>query len=173
MGERADAIILKRDPVGCKRIARYWVLKPCDQLLEQRVELFLLGPGEPGIIDQLPSGRLYKDGSILEDAKSRAVVERRRMGFAGCVFVAIAMTEKGELADDPEVDLVGIPEKNSAGEELDEIVFDVVVSTVEGLPRARRRDADALAESVRRAVRSSLNEQWGKKPLCLVHVLEV
>jgi ribonuclease J len=136
-------------------------------------DLVKLAPGDPGIIDELPAGRLYKDGAILEDAKSRAVIERRRMGFAGCVFVAIAMTQTGQLADDPEVDLVGVPEKNRLGEELDDIVFDVVVSTVEGLPRARRRDPDALAESVRRAVRSVLNEQWGKKPLCLVHVLEV
>ena len=136
-------------------------------------DLVKLGPGDPGIIDELPAGRLYKDGTILEDAKSRAVVERRRMGFAGCVFVALAMTENGELADDPEVDLVGIPEKNRLGEELDDIVFNAVVSTVEGLPRVRRRDPDALAESVRRTVRSILNEQWGKKPLCLVHVLEV
>ena len=136
-------------------------------------DLVKLGPGDPGIIDELPSGRLYKDGTILEDSKSRAVVERRRMGFAGCAFVAIAMTEKGELADDPEVDLVGIPEKNSAGEPFDDIVFDVVVSTVEGLPRARRRDPDAMAESVRRAVRAALNEHWGKKPICLVHVLTV
>jgi len=136
-------------------------------------DLVKLGPGDPAIIDELPAGRLYKDGTILEDAKSRAVVERRRMGFAGCAFVAIAMTEKGELADDPEVDLVGIPEKNAAGEPFDDIVFDVVVSTVEGLPRARRRDPDALAESVRRAVRGTINEHWGKKPLCLVHVLEI
>jgi len=136
-------------------------------------DLVKLGPGTPGIIDQLPSGRVYKDGTILEDSKSRAVVERRRMGFAGCVFVAVAMTEKGELADDPEVDLVGVPEKNIAGEPFGDIVFDVVVSTIEGLPRARRRDPDAMAESVRRAVRAALNEQWGKKPLCLVHVLEV
>ena len=136
-------------------------------------DLVKLGPGTPGIIDQLPSGRVYKDGTILEDSKSRAVVERRRMGFAGCVFVAVAMTEKGELADDPEVDLVGVPEKNMAGEPFGDIVFDVVVSTIEGLPRARRRDPDAVAESVRRAVRAALNEQWGKKPLCLVHVLEV
>ena len=136
-------------------------------------DLVKLGPGDPGIIEELPAGRLYKDGTILEDSKSRAVIERRRMGFAGCVFVAIAMTEQGELADDPEVDLVGIPEKNKLGDELDEIVFDVVVSTVEGLPRARRRDPDGVAESVRRAVRSVVNEQWGKKPLCLVHILEV
>jgi len=136
-------------------------------------DLVKLGPGEPGIIEELPSGRLYKDGSILEDSKSRAVVERRRMAFAGCAFIAIAVTETGELADDPEIDLVGIPEKNTAGEIIDEIVFDVVVSTVEGLPRARRRDPDAMAESVRRAARASLNEQWGKKPLCYVHVLTV
>ena len=40
------------------------------------------------------------------------------------------MTEKGELADDPEIDLIGIPEKHAEGELLDEIAFDVVVSTV-------------------------------------------
>ncbi|MGA7074795.1 ribonuclease J [Bradyrhizobium sp.] len=136
-------------------------------------DLVKLGPSEPGIIEELPSGRLYKDGNILEDSKSRAVVERRRMAFAGCAFVAIAVDEKGELADDPEIDLIGIPEKNMAGEVIDEIVFDAVVSTVEGLPRARRRDPDALAESVRRTVRAAVNEQWGKKPLCFVHVLTV
>jgi ribonuclease J len=136
-------------------------------------DLIKIGPGEPGIIGEVPAGRFYKDGTIVEDAKSRAVVERRKMAFAGCIFVAIAVTEKGELADEPEVDLVGIPEKNMAGEEIDDIVYDTVVSTFEGLPRARRRDPDAMAESVRRAVRAVVNEQWGKKPICLVHVLEV
>jgi len=136
-------------------------------------DLVKLGPGEPSIIGKLPSGRLYKDGNIVEDAKSRAVSERRKMAFAGCAFVAIAITEKGELAEDPEVDLIGIPEKTMAGEEIDEFVYDAVVSTVENLPRARRRDPDAIAESVRRTVRSVVNEHWGKKPICMVHVLVV
>ncbi|MDO9061814.1 MAG: MBL fold metallo-hydrolase, partial [Bradyrhizobium sp.] len=61
----------------------------------------------------------------------------------------------------------------TAGELIDEIVFDVVVTTVEGLPRARRRDPDAMAESVRRAVRAAISQHWGKKPLCYVHVLTV
>lgn len=136
-------------------------------------DLVKLGPGDPGIVGEVPSGRLYKDGTILEDSKSRAVVERRRMAFSGCAFVAIAMTEQGELADDPEIDLVGVPEKNRAGEPFDDIVFDAVMSTIEGLPKARRRDPDALAESVRRTVRAVINEHWGKKPPCLVHVLTV
>ncbi|MGC2082478.1 MAG: ribonuclease J [Bradyrhizobium sp.] len=135
--------------------------------------LIKLGPGEPGIIGEVPAGRLYKDGNIVEDAKSRAVSERRKMAFAGCIFVAIAVGEKGEMVDEPEVDLVGIPEKTMAGEEIDDIVFDAVMSTFEGLPRARRRDPDAMAESIRRAVRAAVNEHWGKKPICLVHVLQV
>ncbi|MFK4499570.1 ribonuclease J [Bradyrhizobium japonicum] len=142
-------------------------------LVVRNGDLIKLGPGDPGIIGEVPSGRIYKDGTILEDSKSRAVVERRRMAFSGCAFVAVAMTEQGELADDPEVDLVGIPEKNRDGEPFDDLVFDAVVSTIEGLPKARRRDADALAESVRRAVRAVINEHWGKKPPCLVHVLTV
>ncbi len=136
-------------------------------------DLVRLGPGDPSIIEELPSGKTYKDGNILESEKARAVIDRRRLAFAGCAFVAIAITEKGDLADDPEVDLVGIPEKNNDGEVIADEVFDVVVSTVESLPRARRRDPDAIAESVRRAVRAEINDLWGKKTLCYVHVLMV
>ena len=136
-------------------------------------DMVRLGPGEPAVIGDVPSGKLYKDGLLLEDSRSRAVIERRKMAFSGCAFVALAITEKGDLVDDPEVDLVGIPDKNQSGELLDDIVFDAVMSTVETLPKARRRDPDAIAESVRRAVRSTLAEQWDKKPLCYVHVLVV
>src|SRR4030088_2513911 len=38
-------------------------------LIVKNGDLVVLGPGDPGIIDELPSGRLYKDGSILEDSK--------------------------------------------------------------------------------------------------------
>ncbi len=132
-----------------------------------------LAPGEPAIIEQVPSGRLYKDGKILEDQNARAVVARRRLAFAGSAFVALALTEQGELADDPQVDLVGIPERNTAGELMDELIFDVAVATFDNLPGAKRRDSDAVGEAVRRAVRSAIAEQWGKKTVCVVHVLEV
>jgi ribonuclease J len=136
-------------------------------------DLVKLGPGDPGVIDQVPHGRLYKDGFLLEPEKARAVVERRRMSFAGVVFVALAITDKGELADDPQVDLLGVPEKDADGKTIDDRVYDVVLSTVENLPRPKRRDPSALAESVRRAVRAEVNLAWGKKPVCQVHVLTV
>jgi ribonuclease J len=44
---------------------------------------------------------------------------------------------------------------------------------VDNLPRARRRDPDAVAESVSRAVRGTVAAEWNKKPICHVHVLTV
>jgi ribonuclease J len=132
-----------------------------------------IAPGEPAIVEQVPSGRLYKDGKILEDQNARAVVARRRLAFAGGAFVALALTEQGELADDPQVDLVGVPERNAVGELMDELIYDVAVATFDNLPRAKRRDSDAVGEAVRRAVRSAIAENWGKKTVCVVHVLEV
>lgn len=132
-----------------------------------------LSPGDPAIIDQLPSGRTYKDGNILEDQNARAVVGRRRLAFAGCAIVALALTEQGELADDPQIELVGIPERNTGGELFEELVFDMAVSTFENLPRSKRRDPDTVGEAVRRAVRSGIAENWGKKTICIVQVLEV
>ena len=67
------------------------------------------------IIDEVPAGRLYKDGSLLVDAAERTVPDRRRLGFAGIVSVALAMTERGELVGDPDIELTGIPEKDADG----------------------------------------------------------
>lgn len=135
-------------------------------------DLVRLAPSA-GVIDELPAGRLYKDGHLLVEAQARTVADRRRLAFAGFVSVALAITEKGELADDPAVELVGIPEKAQDGSAMSELVYDAVLDTLNGLPRARRRDPDSVAESVRRSIRSVLSSQWGKKPACHVHVLEV
>jgi len=135
-------------------------------------DLVELSP-RPGVIDEVPAGRLYKDGSILIDAASRTVADRRRLSFAGAVSVALALTEKGELATDPEIDLIGIPEHGRDGALMSNIAFDAVMDTMQTLPRARRRDPDSVAEAVRGAVRGAIAANWGKKPMCHVHVLPV
>ena len=78
-------------------------------------DLVRLAPGDPGIIDEVPAGRLYKDGALLVDAAARTVADRRRLGFAGIVSVALALTTRGELVGDPEIELTGIPETDAAG----------------------------------------------------------
>ncbi|HZQ14573.1 MAG TPA: ribonuclease J [Pseudolabrys sp.] len=135
-------------------------------------DLVRLAP-DARIIDEVPAGRVYKDGTLLVEADARTVADRRRLSFAGAVSVALALTEDGRLADDPSCDLIGIPERDRAGELMYEAVYDTVVQTFESLPRGKRRDPDAVAEAVRRAVRAAVVERWGKKPMCHVHVLAV
>ena len=135
-------------------------------------DLLRLAP-RPGLIDEVPAGRIYKDGLLLVEADARTVADRRRLGFAGAVSVALALTDKGELADDPSLDMIGLPERDRAGGFMHEIVRDAILETVESLPRGRRRDPDAVAEAVRRAVRAAVAQRWGKKPMCHVHVLTV
>ena len=91
----------------------------------------------------------------------------------GAVSVALALTEDGQLADDPSYDLIGIPERDRDGGFMHEAVHDAMIETFESLPRGRRRDPDAVAEAMRRAVRAAVVERWGKKPMCHVHVLAV
>jgi ribonuclease J len=132
-----------------------------------------LGPGPAGIIDEFPATRLFKDGRLIVEAASKTVPDRRRLAFAGLVSVALAITERGELASDPEVELRGIPERNAEGETLSRMAFSVALETFENLPKNRRRDPDAVAEALTRALRSLLGAHWGKKPTCVVHVLVV
>jgi ribonuclease J len=129
--------------------------------------------GEARIIDEVPAGRVYKDGTLLVPAEARTVADRRRLSFAGAVSVALALSEDGQLAADPEYDLIGIPERDRAGGFLHEAVHDAVIECFRSLPRGRRRDPDAVAEAVRRAVRGAIAQRWGKKPMCHVHVLPV
>ncbi len=136
-------------------------------------DLVSLGKDGAHIIDEVPSGRLYKDGSLLVNAESRSVAARRRLSFAGIVTVALAWSEKGALVADPEIELIGIPETDKAGESMTEIALDAVEEAFESLPKARRRDPESVAEAVRRAVRGAIAERWNKKPICHVHLLRV
>ena len=63
-------------------------------------DLVRLSPSA-GIIDEVPAGRLYKDGSLLVEADARTVADRKRLSFAGAVSVALAITDKGELVGRP------------------------------------------------------------------------
>src|SRR5580698_6787632 len=136
-------------------------------------DLVRLAAGGPEIIDEVRSGRLYKDGALLVSAESKTVAARRRLSFAGIVTVALALSEKGVLAADPEVELIGLPETDAGGASMTEIARDAVELAFDALPKPRRRDPDAVAEAVRRGVRSAIAERWKKKPICYVHVLTV
>ena len=127
-----------------------------------------LAPGPAAIIDDVPVGRLYRDGMILTRADDGQVRERRKLSIAGTVSVSLVLSAKGVLLADPEVALTGLPSVDAEGTPFATIARDAAIGTIESIPRPRRKDQALVSEAVRRGVRAAVNQAWGKKPLCSV-----
>jgi ribonuclease J len=136
-------------------------------------DLVVLAPGEPGMVEETLHGRLLKDGDILVDADDEAIATRRRLAFAGIISVAIALNPKGDISGDPDVVLSGVPTRTRDGRAMDVIVDEAIFATLDGLPRAKRRDSDRTATALERAVRAAVASAWGKKPVVRVLVVEI
>ncbi|WP_395450960.1 ribonuclease J [Aminobacter sp. UC22_36] len=133
-------------------------------------DMLRLWPGAAEIIDQVPFGRVYKDGKLIGSDEAMGIRDRRKLSFAGHVAVNVVLDDKYELAGDPDLVAIGVAETDASGEDLDELMLDAAIGAVDSIPRARRKDLDLVQEAVRRAVRGAANEAWGKKPLVTVFV---
>jgi len=127
-----------------------------------------LAPGPASIIDDVPAGRLYRDGALITGEGDGQVRERRKLAFVGSVVVSLVLSEKGQLLADPEVALTGIPATDAHGAPFETIAREAAIGTVESIPRPRRKDTNLVSEAVRRGVRAAINQAWGKKPVCSV-----
>jgi ribonuclease J len=134
-------------------------------------DMVLLGPGPPGIIDEIATGRVAQDGTALVALGDNLFQERRRLAYAGVVSIAVALTSHAELAGDPDVLTSGLPARLRDGVTTDKLIDEAIFATLDSLPRQRRRDFDGVSIAIERAVRSSLQVAWGKRPQ--VHVLIV
>ncbi|MGA9137398.1 MAG: ribonuclease J [Methylovirgula sp.] len=136
-------------------------------------DVVLLAPDGPAIIDEVPYGRLCRDGNALVRLDDEAIETRQRLAFAGIVTIALAVDAKGEMAGVPDVVLAGLPAKTRAGLALDEIVDAALFETFDALPRPQRRDANLVSTAIEKAVRAAVAAAWGKKPTVHVLVVEV
>ncbi|MET1410653.1 ribonuclease J [Roseibium sp. HPY-6] len=136
-------------------------------------DIICLNAGRAAIIDEAPSGILVKDGDILDDPEVTGVKERRKLSFAGAAVVMLVINRAGELLNDPDVTLLGLPDTDDDGEPMEDIVIKAVTGAVRSIPKSRRRDKDLVAEAARRAARAEVLDVWGKKTLCKVMVTQL
>ncbi len=136
-------------------------------------DMLRLAPGLAEIIDQVPYGRIYKDGDIIGDENAIGVSERRKLSYAGHIAVSVVLDRRGELADDIDVASYGLPEMNGKAEYLDDLLFEAALGAISSIPKKRRKDEDMVREAVRRAVRAEARKLWGKKPVTTVFVAKV
>ncbi|WP_455476537.1 ribonuclease J [Bartonella sp. B17] len=127
-----------------------------------------LAPEPVEIIDQVPVGRIYKDGCLIGDEDTLGIRERRKLSYAGYVAVSFQMNSKYDFFGNISLVTFGLPENDEKGKMLKDILLDVVENTVYSIPRVKRKSDELVREAVRRAVRAAVNEVWQKKPVCTV-----
>jgi ribonuclease J len=131
-------------------------------------EMLKLWPDPAAVIDEAPVGRLYRDGNLIVPDVEGPVKARRKLSFVGIAVVAMTLSRRGEILSEPGVVLDGIPLADSDGEAMHDIVLDAIDGTLRSIPAKRRGDLAMIQEAIQRAVRSAINEAWGKKPIVKV-----
>ena len=135
--------------------------------------LVRLAPGAAEAIDDVPAGRLYKDGRIVGGIDTIGVIGRRRLSFGGHIAVSIVLDDRGDVILDPDIVATGIPDNDASGRPMIETARNAILGALESIPRRARRDAEVVRDAVGRAARSAVHEAWGKKPVCTVFVAVV
>jgi ribonuclease J len=118
----------------------------------------------PRIVDQIDTGRLYLDGTVLIGAMDGIVRDRIRMALNGRAMVSVIVDEDDVPLPDAWVELSGLPPAGRAGVPL---ARSIETELAEFLERADRRvvmDDDRLQEAIQRITRQVAMEEIGKKP---------
>ncbi|MEM9169601.1 MAG: ribonuclease J [Pseudomonadota bacterium] len=148
-------------------------LGAADSLAPRNGDLIRIDADGPVVEDEVPAGRLHLDGARLLVADAEPLRERRRLAATGAVSVSVVVDDKGRLASDPAVALVGGPRIGADGEDVAALVQDAVEDAFDTSPRGRRDDAEGIEILVRQAVRPLINEAWGKRPAVAVLIHRV
>jgi ribonuclease J len=131
-----------------------------------------LAPGPAEVVDHVPTAKLCVDGPRIVRLDSEILRNRRRMVFNGSAVVTVVLDGKGRLLGDPQLTALGLLDAAHEAEEHDAVV-DAVREAVEELPQKARRDDGVVREAARLAVRRSLRDSHGKKPITDVHLVRV
>jgi ribonuclease J len=133
-----------------------------------------LAPDGPELIDQVPQGRLYLDGAILEPAGSSALRERRKIAAVGLIVTTIVLTDSGDILEDSMVRTYGMPDQiGLSGRTLSQALQEDLDDALENLTRRQSRSDADVEDLCRRVLRARLKTSWGKRPQLDIQIVRV
>jgi len=131
-------------------------------------EMLKLAPDRVEVIDEVPHGRIYKDGNLLGTEDELGIKERRKLSQVGHVAAALILNRAHDLTEKIELVAFGVPETDGRGALIEDLLVERVEEAIGSIPRPRRKDDELVREATRRAIRACVNEIWGKKPVVSV-----
>ena len=132
--------------------------------------VILLEEGDAHVIGNVHSGYIAVDGTSLIPADSPVIRTRRKLRDDGCVVVAIALTDSGEL-----VGLPAITAPGSLDPAEDKDIFEALQEEItEALERLRPGESSKRRdEAVRGVIRRVFKNELGKRPVIEIQIIRV
>ena len=134
-------------------------------------DVLQFAPGQPRVVDSVPTGRLAVDGDRLLPLKGSVLAARRRLLFNGVVIGSFAVDAKGRVLGTPRISGPGLLDEADGKARLAyEAEF---LDELSALPQGLRRDETAFTDAARAALRRITGKRLGKRPLVEVHILRL
>lgn len=119
---------------------------------------------QPRVVDQVETGKLYLDGSLLIGAMDGVVRDRIRMALNGHALVSVIVDEDDNALPDAWVELMGLAGRTRGGEDLARHVEGELAEFLERADAKTVRDDGKMDEAIRKITRQVAIEEIGKKP---------
>ncbi|MBI3515236.1 MAG: ribonuclease J, partial [Proteobacteria bacterium] len=131
-----------------------------------------LAPGEPGVIDKVPAGRLGLDGNRLVPLGGTAVRDRQRLVDNGAAVATLVLDRAGRIVAEPVVTVHGLidPDGDDA---IGAALRGALRNAVDQMPPGSKRDDGAVREVVRSALRRTLKSDLGRRPITDIHLVRI
>ena len=118
----------------------------------------------PRIVDQVETGRLYLDGTVLVGSMDGIARDRIRMALNGHALVSVIVDEDDNVLPDAWVELMGLAGRTRGGDDLAAHIEGELSEFLEGADARIVRDDAKMDEAIRRITRQVAMEEIGKKP---------
>ncbi len=141
-------------------------------IINENGGMIRLAPGDPDVIDTVPSGRLVHDGNRMIPLQGEAVRSRVQGLWNGTATISLAVDRGGNIVGDIHVSTTGLLERHEEDDILDAVVDDIV-EVVDRTAKKPPGNDDTLSENVRLTARRAFRRLLDKKPITDVHLIRV
>ena len=115
-------------------------------------------------VDDVPTGRIYLDGTVLIGAMDGVVRDRIRMALNGHATVSVIIDENDDPLPDAWVETMGLAATGRAGVPLARHIESELADYLERVDARTVMDDRKLDDGLRRIVRQAAMDEIGKKP---------
>ncbi|MDN5248903.1 MAG: ribonuclease J [Alphaproteobacteria bacterium] len=128
-------------------------------------DMLLLSGKKAKIIDEVPVGRLYRDGKLLGYDTELGINVRKKLAQVGHIAVFIVLTNRLNLAFSPKLIINGLPAFDQEGESMYDLIHAALEDLIDDLPAKKLKNKVALESACNSAVVRTVEKAWGKRPL--------